>query len=49
MLIDIRGESHIDFRTQCVIMTLTGEVRWASGVIVNDVLKMRKVMGFQSS
>ena len=40
----IRGVSHIDFRTQCTIMTLAG-----GGIIANDVLKMRKVIEFQSS
>ena len=40
---ELMGESHIDFRTQSLIMTL------ASGeVIANDVLKMRKVIEFQS-
>ena len=40
----LRGESHIDFRTQCVIMTPAG-----GEVIANDVLKMRRVIAFQSS
>ena len=40
----IRGQSHIDFRTQCVIMTLTG-----GGAITNDVLKFRKDIEFDSS
>ena len=40
----IRGVSHIDSRTQCAIMTLAG-----GGIIANDVLKMRKVIEFQSS
>ena len=40
----LRGESHIDFRTQCVIVTLVG-----GGVIANDVLIMRKVIEFQNS
>ena len=39
----LRGESHIDFRTQCVIVTLAG-----GGVIANDVLIMRKVIAFQN-
>ena len=39
-----RAESHIDFRTQCVIMTLVG---W--GAITNDVLKFIKVIEFESS
>ena len=36
-----RSESHIDFRTQCVIMTLA-----VGGIVANDVLKMRKVIEF---
>ena len=44
MLFLIRGESYIDSRTQCVITTLAG-----GRVIANDALKMRKVLGFQSS
>ena len=39
-----KGESHIDFRTQCVIIKLAGV-----GTITNDVLKFRKVMEFESS
>ena len=39
-----RGASHIDFRTQCVIMTLAG-----GGTVTNDVLKFRKVIEFESS
>ena len=39
----IKGESHIDFRTQCAIMTLA-----SGGVIANDALKMRKFIEFQS-
>ena len=38
-----RSELHIDFRTQCIIMTLAG-----GKFIANDVLKMRKVIEFQS-
>ena len=38
-----RGESHIYFRTQRVIMTLAG---WRT--ITNDVLKFRKIIEFQS-
>ena len=38
---ELRGESHIDFRTQCVIMT--------DGALTNDVLKFRKIIEFQSS
>ena len=34
-----RDESHIDFRTQCVITTLAG----GEGTIANDVLKFRKL------
>ena len=41
---NLRGESHINIRTQFVIMTLEGD-----GVIANDILKMRKVIKFQSS
>ena len=40
----IRGESHINYRMQCFILTL--EVR---GAIKNDVLKIRKVVEFQTS
>ena len=36
---NFRGESHINCRTQCVIMTLTG-------AIANDVLKSRKIIEF---
>ena len=39
-----RDESHIDFRTQCVIMTLVG-----GRIIANDALKKRKVIEIQSS
>ena len=43
----LRGESHIDFCTQCVIITLEG----GGGVkiITNDVLEFRKIIEFQSS
>ena len=50
----MRGEPYIEFRTQCVIMTLAGE-GWGGeggevrGVIANDVLKLGKVIEFQSS
>ena len=44
LIFALRGESHIDFRTQCVIVTLTG-----GGVIANDVLIIRKVIEFQNS
>ena len=40
----LRDESHIDFRTQCVIMTLAG-----GRIIANDALKKRKVIEIQSS
>ena len=40
----LRGESHIDFHTQCFIMTLVIE-----GAITNDVLKFKKVIEFQNS
>ena len=40
---DLRGESHIDFRTQGVIMMLAG-----GGAFANDVLKMSKVIKLQS-
>ena len=40
----VTGESHIDFRTQCVIMTFTG-----GGTITYDVLKFRKAIEFESS
>ena len=33
------GESHINFRAQCIIMTLVG-----GGTITNDVLNFRKVI-----
>ena len=41
---DLRGESHINFRTRCVIMTLAGRC-----TITNDVLKFGKVIEFESS
>lgn len=40
----LKGEPHIDFRMQCVIVTLTGR-----GAITNDILKFRKVIEFQRS
>ena len=40
---EFRGESHIYFRTQTVIMTLAG-----GGFTANGDLKMRKVIKFQS-
>ena len=43
----IRGESHIDFRTQSVIMSLGGGR--GGGAITNDVLNFRKIIKFQSS
>ena len=36
LFVIFRGESHIDFRTQSVIMTLGGWAEW--GGITNDVL-----------
>ena len=43
----IRGESHIDFRMQSVIMTLgSGGRGWA---ITNEVLKFIKIIKYQSS
>ena len=41
------GESHVDFCTQGVIMTLAG--CWEHWFINNDVLKFRKILKFQSS
>ena len=43
----LRGESHIDFCRQCVIIKLGG----GGGVkiITNDVLEFRKIIEFQSS
>ena len=49
---EVRGESHNNFRTQCVIMTLTGEEgrgRGRGAVIAKEVLKMRKNIEFESS
>ena len=40
----ISVETHIDFRTQCVTMTLGC---W--GAITNEVLKFRKIIEFKSS
>ena len=56
LLILLRGESHIDFRTQSVLMTL-GVVGGGGGVagvggggaITNDALNFRKSIKFQSS
>ena len=39
-----KGKSHIDFRTQHIIMMLAG-----GEVITNGVLKFRKVVEFESS
>ena len=39
-----RGELYIDFRTECVTMTLT-----SGAAITNDILKFRKVIEFGSS
>ena len=41
-----RSESNINFRSQCITMTLMGG--WRRGVIANDILEMRKLMEFQS-
>ena len=43
-----RDESHIDFRTQSVIMTLGGGIG-GGGAITNGVMKFRKIIEFQSS
>ena len=40
----LKGESHVDLRTQCVIMTLGG-----GEAITNDVFEFRKIIEFQSS
>ena len=40
----LRGESHIDFCMQCIIM-----ISWLGGTVTNDVLKFKKVIGFESS
>ena len=48
-LLRLRSESHIDFWTQCVIMTLVGG-GWGWGwAIINEVSKFRKVIEFESS
>ena len=47
-----RSGSHIDFPTQCVIMTFAGGCWWGGGgawAINNDVLKFRKVIEFECS
>ena len=44
--VNLIGESHIDFLTQCVIMTLGVD---RVGVITNEVLKFRETIEFQSS
>ena len=45
-----RDESHIDFRTQSVIMTLGGGIGGGGGgAITNGVMKFRKIIEFQSS
>ena len=54
LLILLRGESHIDFRTQSVLMTLGvvgggGVVAGVEGAITNDALNFRKSITFQSS
>ena len=48
MLNLIWGESDIDVRTQSVIMTLEAE-GGRGRAITNDVLKLRKMIEFQSS
>ena len=45
------AESHIDSRTQCVIMTLAGPrigEGMGEGAIINDVLKFKKVIEFKN-
>ena len=53
LFIFIKGESHIDFRAQCVIMTLTGGGVGSGGgeggvAITNDVLKFKKIIEFEN-
>ena len=38
----VKSESHIEFSTKCVTMTLGGQ-----GVIINEVLKFRKLTSFK--
>ena len=46
LLSSVSAESHIDFRTQSVIMALkVGGGVW--GVITNSALKFRKIIEFQ--
>ena len=45
----LRGESHIDFRTQCVTMTVVGGGWGGDGGIANDVWEIRKVIKFERS
>ena len=40
---NVKGESHIDFCMQCILMTLEG-----GGAITNDIVKFRKVIEFES-
>ena len=44
----LRGKSHIEFRTQCVIMTLAGGNRGGEA-ITNGALKFTKIIEFESS
>ena len=44
--VNLIGESHIHFLTQCVIMTLGVD---RVGLITNEVLKFREIIEFQSS
>ena len=44
----LRGKSHIEFRTQCVIMTLAGSNRGGEA-ITNGALKFTKIIEFESS
>ena len=44
----LRGKSHIEFRTQCVIMTLAGSNRGGEA-ITNCALKFTKIIEFESS
>ena len=43
----LKGESHIDFHTQCVITTLAGGKKGEA--IINDVLNFRKFIQFEKS
>ena len=44
----LRGKSHIEFRMQCVIMTLAGSNRGGEA-ITNGALKFTKIIEFESS